>query len=37
MRELDAPLADLPATPEPLTEREAETLRLIAQGLATLE
>jgi len=33
IRELNQP-SDLPPTEEPLTEREAETLRLIAQGLS---
>ena len=33
MRELDQP-SDLPPTEDPLTEREAEVLRLVAQGLS---
>ncbi len=36
MRELDQP-PDLPPTPEPLTTRELETLRLIARGLSNQE
>jgi NarL family two-component system response regulator LiaR len=33
MRELNQP-ADLPPTGDPLTEREVEVLRLVAQGLS---
>jgi NarL family two-component system response regulator LiaR len=36
MRELDQP-SDLPATTDPLTKRELETLRLIAQGMTNQE
>jgi NarL family two-component system response regulator LiaR len=36
IRELNQP-SDLPPTEEPLTERELETLRLIAQGLTNQE
>ncbi|MBN1993194.1 MAG: response regulator transcription factor [Anaerolineae bacterium] len=36
IRELNQP-SDLPPTEEPLTEREMETLRLIAQGLTNQE
>ena len=36
IRELNQP-SDLPPTEEPLTEREVETLRLIAQGLTNQE
>ncbi len=36
IRELDRP-SDLPPTRDPLTEREVETLRLIAQGLTNQE
>ena len=36
MRELNQP-SDLPATTDPLTARELETLRLIAQGLTNQE
>ena len=36
IRELNHP-ADLPPTEDPLTEREVETLRLIAQGLTNQE
>jgi two-component system, NarL family, response regulator LiaR len=36
MRELNQP-SDLPPTPAPLTEREMDTLRLIAQGLSNQE
>jgi NarL family two-component system response regulator LiaR len=36
MRELDQP-SDLPATTDPLTRRELETLRLIAQGMTNQE
>jgi len=36
IRELNQP-SDLPPTEDPLTEREAETLRLIAQGLTNQE
>lgn len=36
IRELNQP-SELPPTEEPLTEREAETLRLIAQGLTNQE
>jgi NarL family two-component system response regulator LiaR len=37
IRELNQPQADLPPTEAPLTERELETLRLIAQGLTNQE
>ncbi len=37
MREIDKPAPDLPPTPEPLTVREMETLRLIARGLTNQE
>jgi NarL family two-component system response regulator LiaR len=36
MRELGRP-ADLPPAEEPLTEREVDVLRLVAQGLANKE
>lgn len=36
MGEINRP-SDLPPTPEPLTEREMETLRLIARGLSNQE
>lgn len=36
MRELDQP-SDLPATTDPLTKRELETLRLIARGMTNQE
>jgi NarL family two-component system response regulator LiaR len=36
MGEINRP-SDLPPTPEPLTERELETLRLIARGLSNQE
>ena len=36
MRELNEP-SDLPPTEEPLTDREVEVLRLVAQGLTNLE
>jgi len=36
MRELNQP-SDLPPTPAPLTEREMDTLRLIARGLSNQE
>jgi NarL family two-component system response regulator LiaR len=36
MQELDQP-SELPATSDPLTKREVETLRLIAQGLTNQE
>ncbi|MFQ6026343.1 MAG: response regulator [Dehalococcoidia bacterium] len=37
MRELNDPPADLPPTNEPLTHREEEVLRLIAQGMSNQE
>ncbi len=37
MRELSQPPPDLPPTAEPLTEREVDTLRLIARGLSNQE
>ena len=37
MREIDKPSPELPPTPEPLTAREMETLRLIARGLTNQE
>jgi NarL family two-component system response regulator LiaR len=36
MRELNQP-AKLPPTTDPLTEREVEVLRLVAQGLSNVE
>ncbi|MBI5842520.1 MAG: response regulator transcription factor [Chloroflexi bacterium] len=36
MRELNQP-SDLPPTPTPLTEREVDTLRLVARGLSNQE
>ena len=37
IREIDEPSDLLPPTPEPLTPRELETLRLIARGLTNQE
>lgn len=37
IREIDKPSGELPPTPEPLTPREVETLRLIARGLTNQE
>jgi NarL family two-component system response regulator LiaR len=37
MRELNQPRPDLPPAAEPLTEREVEVIKLIAQGLSNAE
>jgi NarL family two-component system response regulator LiaR len=37
IRELNKPPAHLPATEEPLTEREVEVLKLVARGLTNQE